>query len=103
MLAWACRTRLTGVSTWCCCICGWCCGGCGRLRAAPASPRRCSTAEPLAQALCKNILDGGDIGRARQLAAYANAVIAALAGLDDASAGNGSWRFPSPARFAAAG
>jgi cytochrome b pre-mRNA-processing protein 3 len=54
-------------------------------------------AEPLAQALCKNILDGGDIGQARQLAAYADAVIAALAGLDDTSVGNGSWRFPSPA------
>src|SRR3954470_5263083 len=38
-------------------------------------------AEPLAQALCKNILDGADIGHARQLAAYASAVIAALAGL----------------------
>src|SRR5712672_3850397 len=53
--------------------------------------------EPLAQALCRNILDGGDIGRARQLAAYANAVIAALARLDDASVGSGSWRFPSAA------
>ena len=59
-------------------------------------------AQPLAQALCKNILDGGDIAHARQLAADANAVIAALAGLDDASVGNGSWRFPSPA-FAAVG
>ena len=58
-------------------------------------------AEPLAQALCKNILDAGDIRRARQLAAYANAVIAALAGLDDAAVCNGSWRFPSPALFAA--
>jgi cytochrome b pre-mRNA-processing protein 3 len=58
--------------------------------------------EPLALALCKNILDGGDIGRARQLAAYANAAIAALAGLDDASVGNGLWQFPSPALFAAA-
>jgi cytochrome b pre-mRNA-processing protein 3 len=57
--------------------------------------------EALAQALSKNILDGGDIGRARQLAAYANAVIAALAGLDDTSVGNGAWRFPLP--FAAAG
>jgi cytochrome b pre-mRNA-processing protein 3 len=52
--------------------------------------------EPLAQALCKNILDGADIGHARLLAAYANAVIAALAGLADTSVGNGSWRFPSP-------
>jgi cytochrome b pre-mRNA-processing protein 3 len=58
--------------------------------------------EPLALALCKNILDGGDIDRARQLAAYANAAIAGLAGLDDASLGNGLWQFPSPALFAAA-
>jgi cytochrome b pre-mRNA-processing protein 3 len=58
--------------------------------------------EPLAQALCKNILDGGDIGRARLLAAYANAAIACLAGLDDTSVGNGLWQFPSPASFAAA-
>jgi cytochrome b pre-mRNA-processing protein 3 len=57
--------------------------------------------EPLAQALCRNILDGGDIGQARQLAAYANAVIAALAGLDDTVVSNGSWQFPSP--FAAVG
>jgi cytochrome b pre-mRNA-processing protein 3 len=57
--------------------------------------------EPLAQALCKNILDGGDIGQARQLAAYANAVIAALAGRDDTSVGKGSWRFPSPTPFTA--
>ena len=59
--------------------------------------------EPLAQALRKNILDGGDIGQAGQLAAYAKAVIAALAGLDDASVGKGSWRFPSPAPFTAVG
>jgi cytochrome b pre-mRNA-processing protein 3 len=59
--------------------------------------------EPLAQALCKNILDGGDIGHARRLAAYANAAVAVLAGLDDTSASNGSWRFPSPAPFAAVG
>jgi cytochrome b pre-mRNA-processing protein 3 len=58
--------------------------------------------EPLAQALCKNILDGSDIGPARQLAAYANAAIATLAALDDASVGNGLWQFPSPALFVAA-
>jgi cytochrome b pre-mRNA-processing protein 3 len=50
--------------------------------------------EALAQALCKNILDGGQIENARRLAFYAEAAIAALAGLDDVS----SWRFPSPAR-----
>jgi cytochrome b pre-mRNA-processing protein 3 len=59
--------------------------------------------EKLAQALCRNILEGRDIGQARQLAAYAKAVIAALAGLDDTCICNGSWRFPSPAPFDAVG
>ena len=54
--------------------------------------------EPLAQALCKNILDGEGIENARRLAYYAEAAIAALAGLDDATMVRGSWRFPSPAR-----
>jgi cytochrome b pre-mRNA-processing protein 3 len=54
--------------------------------------------EALAQALCRNILDGADIEKARQLAFYAEAANAALAGLDDATAQGGSWRFPSPAR-----
>src|SRR4030081_1787531 len=54
--------------------------------------------EPLAQALCKNILNGKEIEKARQLAFYAEAAIAALAGLDDAAMQSGSWRFPSPAR-----
>jgi cytochrome b pre-mRNA-processing protein 3 len=60
-------------------------------------------AEPLAQALCRNILDGRDIGHARQLAAYANAAVAVLAGLDDGAVGRGAWRFPSPSPFAAVG
>ena len=55
-------------------------------------------AEPLAQALCRNILNGKEIEKARQLAFYAEAAIAALAGLDDATMQSGSWRFPSPAR-----
>ena len=54
--------------------------------------------EPLAQALCKNILGGEGIEQARQLAFYAEAAIATLAGLDDTSLQSGSWRFPSPAR-----
>jgi cytochrome b pre-mRNA-processing protein 3 len=57
--------------------------------------------DALAQALCKNILDGRDIEKARQLAAYATAVIAALAGCDDAAVSNASWQFPPP--FAAVG
>ena len=55
-------------------------------------------AEPLAQALCKNILNGDRIENARRLAFYAEVAIAALAGLDDATLQSGSWRFPSPAR-----
>jgi cytochrome b pre-mRNA-processing protein 3 len=54
--------------------------------------------EPLAQALCRNILNGADIEKARQLAFYTEAAIAALSGLDDATMQDGSWRFPSPAR-----
>jgi cytochrome b pre-mRNA-processing protein 3 len=54
--------------------------------------------EPLAQALCKNILDGKQSERARQLAFYAKAAIHVLEGLDDATMQRGSWRFPSPAR-----
>jgi cytochrome b pre-mRNA-processing protein 3 len=54
--------------------------------------------EPLAQALCKNILNGEQIENARRLAFHAEAAIAALAGLDDATMQGGSWRFLSPAR-----
>jgi cytochrome b pre-mRNA-processing protein 3 len=59
--------------------------------------------EALAQALCRNILDGRGIEQARQLAAYTNAVIAALTGLDDTAFSHGSWRFPSPAPLAPIG
>jgi cytochrome b pre-mRNA-processing protein 3 len=59
--------------------------------------------EPLAQALCKNILNGSEIEKARQLAAYANAAITVLAGLDDTAFNAGVWRFPSPAPFAPIG
>jgi cytochrome b pre-mRNA-processing protein 3 len=56
--------------------------------------------EPLAQALCKNILNGQGIENARRLALYAETVIAALAGLDEATLQNASslqsWKFPSP-------
>jgi cytochrome b pre-mRNA-processing protein 3 len=55
-------------------------------------------AEALAQALCKNILDGEQIGNARRLAFYAETAVAALAGLGDATMQRASWRFPSPAR-----
>jgi cytochrome b pre-mRNA-processing protein 3 len=57
--------------------------------------------EALAQALRKNILDGGQIENARRLAWYAEAATSALAGLDDVAVQRASWRFPSPARLGA--
>src|SRR5439155_118228 len=55
-------------------------------------------AEPLAQALCKNILNGKEIENARRLAFYVETAVACLAGLDDAALQSASWRFSSPAR-----
>ncbi len=57
--------------------------------------------EPLAQALCKNILNGENVEKARQLACYAKAAIAALAGLDEMALRSGSWKFPSPVEVGA--
>jgi cytochrome b pre-mRNA-processing protein 3 len=68
-------------------------GRCAAYDAATANDR-----EELAQALCKNVLNGGQIENARRLAFYTEAAIAALAGLDDRTVQSGSWRFPSPAR-----
>jgi cytochrome b pre-mRNA-processing protein 3 len=52
--------------------------------------------EAFAQALCKNVLNGENIEKARQLAAYAEAVMAALDRQDEASLMSGTFRFPSP-------
>lgn len=52
--------------------------------------------EPLVQAICKNIFNGGDIDRARRLAAYATAAVQALAGRDNAAVARGDFAFPSP-------
>jgi cytochrome b pre-mRNA-processing protein 3 len=68
-------------------------GRCAAYDAAIAEDR-----EELAQALCKNVLNGGQIENARRLAFYTEAAIAALAGLDDGRIQSGTWRFPSPAR-----
>lgn len=54
------------------------------------------SSEALAQALCKNILNGEGIEKARQLARYTNAAIAAVAAVDTAALLQGSWMFPSP-------
>ena len=52
--------------------------------------------EALAQALCKNVLNGENIEKARRLAAYAEAVMAALAGQDAAALSSGAFKLPSP-------
>jgi cytochrome b pre-mRNA-processing protein 3 len=52
--------------------------------------------EALAQALCKNILNGEHHEKAGRLAAYAMAAMAALDGLDDAALLGGSAKFPVP-------
>ena len=52
--------------------------------------------EALAQALCKNILNGQGIENARQLAGYAEATIAILAGLGQAPLLDAAWKFPQP-------
>jgi cytochrome b pre-mRNA-processing protein 3 len=57
--------------------------------------------EALAQAMCKNILNGENIEKARLLAAYAEAAIAALDGLDEAALASGSARFPLPEKAGA--
>ena len=57
--------------------------------------------EPLAQALCRNILEGRDLEKSRRLAIYAETAIAALARLDDAALTKVSWQFPSPAELGA--
>jgi cytochrome b pre-mRNA-processing protein 3 len=54
------------------------------------------SSEALAQALCKNILNGEGIDKARQLARYTNATIAAVAAVDAEALLKGAWTFPSP-------
>ena len=53
--------------------------------------------EALAQALSKNIYNGGDPAHARQLVSYVEAAIAALGRLDVTTLTSGAWRFPQPA------
>jgi len=54
--------------------------------------------QALAQALGKNILNGGELDKARGLAIYAETAIAALTGLDEATLLSASWIFPAPAQ-----
>ena len=52
--------------------------------------------EALAQALCRNVLNGGHVEEARQLALYVGEAISTLAGLDEARLLGASWKFPKP-------
>jgi cytochrome b pre-mRNA-processing protein 3 len=60
-----------------------------------------SGVEPLAQALCKNILNGEGMETARRLATYAETTIASLTGLDEATLRSVTWKFPLPAEAGA--
>jgi cytochrome b pre-mRNA-processing protein 3 len=53
--------------------------------------------EPLARALCKNVLNGEGMEKARRLATYVGTAIASLAGLDEATLLGAVWTFPLPA------
>lgn len=52
--------------------------------------------EPLAQSICRNILNGEGLARAHRLAAYVQASLARLDRLDDAALLGASWSFPPP-------
>jgi cytochrome b pre-mRNA-processing protein 3 len=56
--------------------------------------------EALAQSLSKNILNGGQVEKARRLAIYAESAIAVLAELDEAVLLRPSWKFPAPTLMA---
>jgi cytochrome b pre-mRNA-processing protein 3 len=51
--------------------------------------------EAMARALCKNILNGAEIEKARRLASYAGTAVAELAGLNEATLLGASWKFPA--------
>lgn len=53
----------------------------------------------LAEALCRNILEGKTMENARRLASYTEAAIGRLADTDDAALRAGRWTFPSPAEI----
>ena len=61
-----------------------------------------SGSEAFAQALCKNILNGREMEKARRLAAYAEAAVTNLARLDDVTLLGAAWKFALPSEAGAA-
>jgi cytochrome b pre-mRNA-processing protein 3 len=53
--------------------------------------------EPLAQALCRNILNGVGMENARRLATYVETTLAGLTNLDETAMFGATWTFPLPA------
>jgi len=53
-------------------------------------------AEALAQAICRNVLDGAQIDNARRLAAYTQGALTSLERESDPSKLGVSWKFPLP-------
>jgi len=66
-------------------------------RAAAYDLALASGAEPLAQALCKNVLNGEGMENARRLATYVENAIATLTGFDEVTLLGAAWKFPLPA------
>ena len=66
-------------------------------RAAAYDAAVAAGADALAQALCKNVLNGVGMENAQQLANYSFATIARLDGLDETGLLGGGWTFPDPA------
>ena len=52
--------------------------------------------DALAGAICRNVLNGEKMEKARKIALYIEAAIAGLAELDDAALIGGGWQFPLP-------
>ena len=65
-------------------------------RAAAYDMALADSAEALAQAICRNILDGKEIEKARRLAAYACTAIASLERESDTYGLGIAWNFPMP-------
>jgi cytochrome b pre-mRNA-processing protein 3 len=65
-------------------------------RTAAYDMARTEGCEAFAQALCKNILNGEKIEKARRLAAYAEMAMSGLDETDETRLLEGAWKFPSP-------